>query len=145
MVPIGPSPVINRKCKYCPDVCLPQKDVCEKHKNIKTFKPKQKRKPGQRRKRKRPVHPLYKTRAWLTFREGELAKNPLCFAHLQRGVAIAAVTLDHIIPLWYDPHQPLESERVQSLCISCHSKKTLAETFRKIAIDYKHEKIIHLK
>ena len=144
-MPIGPSPAINKKCRFCTRVCLPKKDVCEKHKNIKTFKPKQKRKPGQRTTRRRSAHPLYSTRAWLTFREQELAKNPLCFAHLQRGVAVAAATLDHIIPLWYDSQQSMESERVQSLCISCHSKKTLAETFRKIAIDYKHEKIIHLK
>ena len=137
------SPAVNKKCKWCPNIAVPDKDVCLKHSKIRTLKPKFNRK---RTPRTRKSHPLYATAAWARFRRSQLDKFPLCFGHLQKNQAVAANSLDHIVPLWYAPKQGvMEEERTQSLCRSCHSKKTLQETFKKIAIDYKHGRIIKLK
>lgn len=64
---------------------------------------------------------LYKTAAWASMRENQLAREPFC-----RTCGYDATTADHVIPhrgnleLFYDV------DNLQSLCHSCHSRKTAA-------------------
>lgn len=71
---------------------------------------------------------VYQTRRWKNLRKQILDKEPLCRLCSARGLSVAAYAIDHIIrhsgledPLAFD------TENLQPLCVSCHSKKTLAE------------------
>lgn len=69
---------------------------------------------------------LYDTRAWKTRRRKQLTKQPLCESCLAEGRTTLATVADHIqdhkgdTVLFYDGE-------LQSLCASCHSKKTIRE------------------
>lgn len=59
---------------------------------------------------------------WRKQSKAWLAANPMCLHCAARGVRTVAKHCDHIDgdPLAYDP-------RLQSLCASCHSRKTALE------------------
>ncbi len=74
---------------------------------------------------------LYNTTHWQKTRERKLRKNPLCEICLKRGKLVKASEIDHITP-WRE----IESffckfSDLQSLCKSCHSRKTALEKARK--------------
>lgn len=63
---------------------------------------------------------------WQKFRKSWLAKYPLCVHCLANGRTTPATDVDHIVPhrgdmvlFWKDI-----GSNVQSLCASCHSRKT---------------------
>jgi 5-methylcytosine-specific restriction protein A len=72
------------------------------------------------------VQKLYKTRRWQMIRRLQLAKEPWCSDCLKAGLWVEARQCDHITPhrgdvaaFWRGPFQ--------SLCDSCHSRKTAGE------------------
>ena len=74
---------------------------------------------------KSPEHKaVYNNSRWAkasrTFRE----RNPLCVHCLERGITTPATCVDHIIPHGYNWELFWDSNNWQSLCWSCHSKKT---------------------
>lgn len=71
---------------------------------------------------------MYRTGKWLDeLRPEQLLREPFCRACALRGVRAYATDVDHVIPhrgvwaLFVDPNN------LQSLCHSCHSRKTAAE------------------
>ena len=59
-----------------------------------------------------------------------LREHPLCGVCAARGRVVPAVVVDHAVPL-KDGGARFDAAGLQSLCISCHNRKTARETARK--------------
>lgn len=55
-----------------------------------------------------------------------LARHPLCVECQAKGMVVAAAEVDHIVPLADGGTN--DDENLQSLCKSCHSRKTARES-----------------
>ncbi|GIV49880.1 MAG: hypothetical protein KatS3mg038_0401 [Candidatus Kapaibacterium sp.] len=81
-----------------------------------------------RPKRKAPPRPSSAERgyggSWRRAREKYLQANPLCVACLAAGKYTPATIVDHIIPHRGDARLFWDVNNWQSLCASCHSRKT---------------------
>lgn len=74
---------------------------------------------------------FYKTMAWRNTRKVALVRDDyLCQHCLLNGVTKPAEMVDHIIPSLVDWDKRLDLNNLQSLCFSCHNKKT-AEDVKK--------------
>lgn len=65
-------------------------------------------------------------RAWQKLRAAFLLENPLCVKCSERDLVEAATDVDHIIAHRGDDSLRLDASNLQSLCHSCHAKKTVA-------------------
>lgn len=72
-------------------------------------------------------HGLYYTAAWRELRQIQLIKEPFCRMCAADGRRVYATDVDHIRPHRGDPALFSDAGNLQSLCHSCHSKKTAAE------------------
>ena len=84
----------------------------------------------QRRQQRRcddPSDDFYASRRWRRFRALQLRESPLCIACLEEGRSVVAVHVDHIKTRRERPDLEFDSSNVQSLCHSCHSRKTRRE------------------
>jgi 5-methylcytosine-specific restriction protein A len=70
---------------------------------------------------------FYQSAKWQRTRLIKLAESPLCEMCLVSGMTTPAVHVDHIVPLSEDYNKRLDYDNLQSLCHSCHSKKTKRE------------------
>jgi 5-methylcytosine-specific restriction enzyme A len=103
-----------RPCSYpgCPE--LVPSGRCAKH------APKiQDRDPGVKR--------LYNSKRWATIRRRELAAHPWCAECARHELFVPATDIDHIHPHGGDPTR-FYAGPFQSLCHSCHSRKTIIES-----------------
>ena len=78
--------------------------------------------PTEQRKRER----FYKTARWLRTREAKLRRDPLCQACAVNGTVTPAGHVDHAVPLSAGG-SATEDANLVSLCLPCHSRKTLLE------------------
>ena len=71
--------------------------------------------------------------AWAAYSRSYRQQHPRCVACLARGVHTPTACVDHITPV-SGPRDPLfwEPSNHQSLCLSCHSTKTVTEDRRGI-------------
>ena len=67
---------------------------------------------------------------WRRLRRQHLAREPLCRHCLAKGRLTEAQHVDHVTPVKDAPDRRLDASNLQSLCRSCHSKKTAAENYR---------------
>lgn len=72
---------------------------------------------------KRARNSFYDSRAWRDLRAGQLAEFPLCKHCEAAGLLVSATVADHIIER-KNGGAELDSDNLQSLCASCHAKKT---------------------
>jgi 5-methylcytosine-specific restriction protein A len=72
------------------------------------------------------VKALYNSTRWLGIRAGVLARSPWCEQCLKDGRYVQARHVDHIQP-HHGNVSAFFSGPFQSLCIPCHSRKTLEE------------------
>ncbi|MGO5027603.1 HNH endonuclease signature motif containing protein [Candidatus Agathobaculum pullicola] len=63
----------------------------------------------------------------------ELAREPFCRDCARRGLRVYATDVDHVVPHDGDWSKFVDPENMQSLCHSCHSAKTIAESRAKAA------------
>jgi 5-methylcytosine-specific restriction enzyme A len=79
---------------------------------------------------------FYYTAIWRRVRLAHIMEYPLCETCKKKGETTPATDVDHIIPInpenpWDykdKPYwNPIDSVNLQSLCKSCHAKKTGAE------------------
>jgi 5-methylcytosine-specific restriction endonuclease McrA len=61
---------------------------------------------------------------WERLRDYHRAREPLCRHCAQRGKVVPMKHVDHIIDIIDAPELRLQDDNLQSLCASCHSRKT---------------------
>lgn len=77
-------------------------------------------------------HRLYATPEWTDdLRPNQLLREPYCRACAQQGRRVRATDVDHIVPHRGDWELFTDRSNLQSLCHSCHSRKTMAERRQK--------------
>jgi 5-methylcytosine-specific restriction protein A len=96
-----------------------------------THKDQPKGKQHQARDRKADDNGFYSLARWRRLRVWWLARNPLCCdpfgIHDHQHNAAPASEVDHIVPRRTAPELALELTNLQSMCKSCHSRKTRQE------------------
>lgn len=70
---------------------------------------------------------LYRTREWRQARELQLLMEPFCRECARYGVRTRATDVDHIKPHRGNRALFTDAGNLQSLCHSCHSRKTMRE------------------
>ena len=110
-----------RPCRHpgCPD--LTRDGWCPKHR------------PRQAARRESATwHGWYSLPVWTDdLRPGQLLREPFCCACAQRGVRTPATDVDHIRDHKGDWVVFTDRTNLQSLCHSCHSRKTMGEQWQK--------------
>lgn len=97
---------------------------CAKHKNISLG---MLRSVGRERRESAAWHYLYDTVRWRKMRAAQLIAEPFCRSCAKAGIRRRADDVDHIIPHRGDKKIFYDASNLQSLCHSCHSRKTIAE------------------
>ena len=81
----------------------------------------------QQRRRDDPSDDFYASRPWRRLRAMHLQANPLCVVCIEAGRTVAAVHVDHIKTRRERPDLELDASNLQSMCHSCHSRKTIQQ------------------
>lgn len=104
--------------KYCP--IHKKYEVKQKQEWNKTY--------NKTRYEKNSLTANYHTTTWKKLREAVLARdNHLCQECLRQGYIEEAKHVDHIEPAVKRPDLFWQMDNLQSLCASCHTKKTIEE------------------
>ena len=75
---------------------------------------------------------MYRTKTWLEdLRPTQLLLEPCCRECAKRGVRTRATDVDHVEDHKGDWEKFCDRSNLQSLCHSCHSRKTAAELWQK--------------
>ena len=112
----------KRPCSYpgCPK--LTDGLYCEEHQKLQD-------KQYNKYKRDKESQMFYETKTWKFTRKNKLQLNPLCEECQRQGKLVKATMVDHIVPIKQGGSQ-LDYNNLQSLCWSCHSKKSAKEGSR---------------
>ena len=70
---------------------------------------------------------FYQSRQWRSVRAAFLREHPLCGACGAKGSLVPARVVDHVQPI-KDGGARFDTANLQSLCVSCHNRKTARET-----------------
>ena len=76
---------------------------------------------------RRESNAQYDTKHWQKLRQVQLSKEPLCSCCKSRNIVTPAHHVDHVFPWSKVGKQAFFINLFQSLCNSCHSRKTLLE------------------
>ena len=79
-------------------------------------------------KRKVDNQKFYNSSKWRKLRKAYVAENPLCVVCESRGFVSAVQEVDHIVPIRLGG-SPFDWDNLQSLCKSCHSRKSAKEGY----------------
>ena len=112
----------RKPCRHpgCPE--LTNETFCEKHK-------KESNKIYNQYKRDELSRTFYKTAIWIETRKKKLRLNPLCEECQRNGTMVIGKIVDHIIPI-KQGGEPYDLDNLQTLCWSCHSRKSIQEGSR---------------
>lgn len=73
-------------------------------------------------------HWMYELPIWKqVLRPGQLLREPFCRECAKRGERVKATVVDHVVPHRGDMGKFSNPDNLQSLCESCHNRKTLQE------------------
>lgn len=106
----------------CPELVEPGRLYCEKHLPLHP-------------EATRPAAKRGYNRRWQKARKSYLEAHPLCVQCAKKGKYVRATVVDHIIPHRGDQKLFWDQNNWQSLCKSCHDKKTA---------DRRHQPDLHL-
>jgi 5-methylcytosine-specific restriction protein A len=70
---------------------------------------------------------FYNSPAWRAARRAVILAEPVCRDCRDAGRVTVAVQVDHI-QRWQDGGAPLDPANLRPLCLSCHSRRTLADS-----------------
>ena len=107
--------------------------------------PKGKRRPWiPKKERRTPQHDnsqFYQSKQWRMLRRYYIKSNPLCEQCSRENKTTAGQCVDHIKPISLGGNR-IDESNLQTLCNSCHAKKSAAEgvEYRKGIKDYIREK-----
>lgn len=85
-------------------------------------------------------HQFYMSEDWYNFRLYILSKEPFCRKCKLIDILKPAKVVDHIIDITDRPDLRLVESNCQSLCISCHNKKTIKKSINKINEEQKKKR-----
>lgn len=108
-----------RPCRHPGCQALTSQAYCAKHK------------PKMIRVESKDWHRMYSDPRWQPLRADQLAREPFCRECRKRGIREYATDVDHIVDHKGDWTLFLDPGNLQSLCHSCHSKKTMFDRHRK--------------
>ena len=77
--------------------------------------------------RDKELQGFYNSPAWRRLRKLKLQRNPVCEICYAAGRVTGAVIVDHIRAVRDCPEDRLSMDNLQSVCLSCHSRKTRKE------------------
>ena len=72
---------------------------------------------------------FYKTSQWLKIRKTKLQQSPICEECKKNGTIVVGKIVDHIVPI-KQGGEPYDMDNLQTLCWSCHSRKSIQEGSR---------------
>lgn len=112
----------KRPCAYpgCPS--LTDGQYCDEHQKLRNHQ-------YNKYERDEFSKTFYNTKRWKALRRRQLAKHRLCEECLKAGRFVEANTADHIIPI-KQGGDPYAEDNLQSLCSSCHARKSAEEGSR---------------
>lgn len=114
---MGTKPL--RPCRHPGCAALVPDGYCDRHRPQRS---------EQRSEAAKNWHKLYKLDIWIRdLRPSQLAAEPWCRECSRSGIRSRATEVDHIVP--HRGNMALFTDRgnLQSLCHSCHSRKTMNE------------------
>lgn len=113
-----------RPCRYPGCYKLTNDGWCELHR------------PAKKKAEKRESadwHWMYLTKTWKEdLRPGQLLREPFCRECAKHGLRVPATRVDHVIPHRGDWERFIDREGLQSLCESCHNRKTAKEMAERV-------------
>ena len=77
---------------------------------------------------------FYATDLWQRLRGAQLLREPWCAECARHGLRVRATDVDHIVDHKGDPVLFSDPDNLQSLCHSCHSRKTAQDTVKSKAV-----------
>ena len=110
-----------RPCRHpgCP--ALTREGYCPQHKPSKAP-----------RRGSAEYHGWYSLPIWKdVLRPAQLAREPFCRECARIGLRVWATDVDHVIPFEGDWQKFIDTSNHQSLCHTCHGRKTAAESHAK--------------
>ncbi len=120
---------IRRPCSHIGCHALTTNRYCDEHAELHASQRQQRVQQSNREynKRRPEYHSLYNCAQWRRLRLSQLSQHPWCAECLRYGVRKIAQEADHIVPHRGDRILFYDSDDLQSLCASCHSRKTVKE------------------
>lgn len=118
----------KKPCTYprCPK--LTESTYCEHHQQMKQREQADTQRHYDKYQRDERSTSFYKSKAWRELRDVAFRRdNGLCVQCRNDKMIKVADVVDHIIPIKNDWNKRLDIGNLQSLCHSCHNKKTKAE------------------
>ena len=112
-----------RPCLHPSCTALVRSGYCERHRPPRV----ERRSEDSRRWRR-----WYSLPVWTDdLRPEQLAREPFCRECAAHGLRVYATDVDHVVPHDGDWSKFIDPENLQSLCHSCHGRKTAAESMAK--------------
>ena len=109
-----------RPCLHPGCTALVRSGYCERHQPPRV----ERRSEDSRRWRR-----WYSLPVWTAdLRPEQLAREPFCRECAAHGLRVYATDVDHVVPHDGDWSKFIDPENLQSLCHSCHGRKTAAES-----------------
>lgn len=110
-----------RPCRHPGCSALVSGGYCEAHRPRRT---------GDRSAEAQSWRWMYQTLEWAQLRGGQLLREPFCRECARRGLRVRATDVDHIRDHKGDWRIFTDPANLESLCHSCHSRKTAAELWQ---------------
>lgn len=108
----------------CPELVEAGKAYCDEHKKKhRSYRDKEYKRDRKDSKEQK----FYVSSAWRKLRKIKLNQDPLCEHCKEKGITREATDIDHIIPIKVDWSLRLSLDNLQSLCHSCHMKKSFED------------------
>ena len=113
---------LKKPCAYpgCPELVDAGHTYCEEHRE----KESRQRNKRYDKERSPASKKFYGGSRWRKVRNRYIKKNPLCEHCKEAGRTKLAHMVDHIIPIKINWEKRYDPDNLQSLCNSCHAKKT---------------------
>lgn len=112
----------KRPCRHPGCSVLVEDGYCERHRPKRT---------GDRSAEAESWRWMYKTGKWTDdLRPNQLLNEPFCRECARRGERVRATDVDHVVDHKGDWQVFTDPDNLESLCHSCHSRKTATELWR---------------